>query len=129
VEVKGAYIENVTYFGADIEFWLYQGRNINASVVVGGHLTNVKNGMDSYGFDAALLASTAPVRNLEVYGALKFAFDSVKNSDQNYTLVHLVPGLEYRISRKIDLQAEFGIALNDNARSYVAAGLAFYSRR
>jgi len=129
IELKGAFIKNVTYFGADIEFWLIKGRNINASVALGGHLTNSKTGADSYGFDAAFLASTAPARKLEIYGGVKFAFDSVKNSSQNYTMVHIVPGIEYRLSRKIDLLAEFGLALNDNSRSYISAGLAFYSRR
>jgi hypothetical protein len=129
VELKGAYIENVSYFGADIEFWFLRGRNLNASVTLGGHLINSKNGNDCSGFDAAFMASTAPVRRLEIYGAVKFAFDSVKDTNQNYTLVHIVPGLEYRISRKIDLLAEFGVGLNDNSRSYISAGLAFYSRR
>jgi hypothetical protein len=129
IELKGAFIENISYFGADVEFWLLKGRNINASVALGGHLINVKSGSDSYGFDATFLASTAPVSKLEIYGGVKLAFDSVKNSNQNFTMVHIVPGLEYRISRSLDLQAEFGIALNDNSRSYISAGLAFYSRR
>jgi len=129
VEVKGGFMENVSYFGADIEFWFLKGRNINASAAVGGHMIHAKTGADSYGVDAAFMASTAPVRNMEVYGAVKFAFDSVKDSNQNHTLIHIVPGFEYRISRTIDFLAEIGIALSDSARSYVSAGLAFYSRR
>ena len=129
IELKGAFIKNVFYFGGDIEFWLIKGRNINASVALGAHLINSKTGSDIYGFDAVLLASTAPARKLEIYGGVKFAFDSVKDSNQNLTLIHIVPGIEYRISRRIDLQAECGIALNDNSRHYISAGLAFYSRR
>lgn len=129
IELKGVLMKNISYFGADIEFWFIHERNINASLALGGHLTNSKTGTDSYGFDATFLASTAPVRRLEIYGGLKLAFDSVKNSNQNFTLVHIVPGIEYRISRSLDFLAEFGIALNNNSRSYISAGLAFYSRR
>ena len=69
-----------------------------------------------------------PAEKLELYGGLKAAFDSVKNSDENYTLAHLVPGLEYAISSDLDFLAEFGIALTDHSRSYVSVGLALYLR-
>lgn len=126
IEVKGAILKNINYFGVDIEFWLIHGRNLNASISLGGHWTNSKTGADSYGIDTTLLISTAPVRNLEIYGGLQFAFDSVKNSDQNFTLIHVVPGIEYRLIRNLDFLAEFGIALNDDSRSYIAVGLAYY---
>ena len=86
-------------------------------------------GHDSTGFDAALLASTTPVRNLEIYGGLMLAFASVKNTDVTYTLMHFVPGIEYRVSADLDFLAEFGIALNDDSRSYASVGLAFYLLR
>ena len=57
------------------------------------------------------------------------SFDSVKNSDVNSTLVHVVPGIEYRISDDVDFLAEVGIALNDDSRSYASVGLAFYLLR
>ena len=47
----------------------------------------------------------------------------------NYTLLHLVPGIEYRLSDDLDFLAEVGIALNDNARSYASVGLAMYLMR
>ena len=56
------------------------------------------------------------------------AFESVKNSDVNFTLAHIVPGIEYRISANLDFLAEVGIALNDNSRSYASVGLALYLR-
>lgn len=89
-------------------------------------MTNVDGGADSSGIDTVLLISTVPSRNLEFYGGLKLAFDSLKNSDFNYTKAHAVPGIEYRISRSIDFLAEYGIALNDNSRNYASVGLAFY---
>jgi hypothetical protein len=50
----------------------------------------------------------------------------MKNLDYNFTLVHIVPGFEYRLSTDFDFLAEFGIALNDNSLSYASVGLALY---
>ena len=98
IEAKAASFKGLTYFGADAEYWLVQGRNTNVSVALGAHLTNLQGGAGSSGIDASLLFSTTPAKQLELYGGLKLAFDSAKNSDQNYTLAHFVPGLEYAIS-------------------------------
>ena len=128
VEAKAASFKNLTYFGVDAEYWLLQGRNANVSVDLGAHMTNGKGGGDSSGIDTSLLFSTRPAKKLELYGGLKLAFDSVKNSDENYTLAHIVPGLEYAINADLDFLAEFGIALTDHSRSYVSLGLALYLR-
>jgi hypothetical protein len=129
IEVKGAFFKDLNYFGVDLEYWFVHGRHFNVSVALGGHMTKVPGGGDSSGIDAALLCSTAPSKKLELYGGLMLAFDSMKNSDDNFTLVHIVPGLEYRLSASLDFLAEFGIALNDNSRSYASVGLAFYLLR
>jgi hypothetical protein len=129
IEAKVGIFKGIKYFGADIEYWLVKYEDFNVSVAVGGHLTNYQGGGDSSGIDTALLVSTRPARNLEIYGGLKVAFDSVKNSDVNYTLPYFVPGIEYRISNDLDFLAEFGIALNDNSRSYASVGLALYLLR
>jgi hypothetical protein len=42
--------------------------------------------------------------------------------------LHLVPGIEYRLSDTFDLVAEFGIGINDNSSNYVGAGIAYYVR-
>ena len=129
IEAKAAIFKGIKYFGADVEYWFIKGRNFNVSVALGGHMTDAGVGADSSGIDTALLASTRPARNLELYGGFKLAFDSFKNSDHNFTLAHLVPGIEYRISDDLDFLAEVGIALNDNSRSYVSVGLALYVLR
>jgi hypothetical protein len=128
IEAKAAIFKDLNYFGVEAEYWLVQGRNANVSVALGAHLTDSRAGADSYGIDTRLLFSTTPVERLELYGGLKFAFDSVKNSDQKFTLAHLVPGLEYRISADLDFLVEVGIALNGNSRSYACVGLALYFR-
>ena len=128
VEAKAAIFKDLNYFGVEAEYWLVRGRNANVSVALGAHLTDSRPGADSSGIDTSLLFSTRPAKRLEIYGGLKLAFDSVKNSDQSLTRAHLVPGLEYRISDDLDFLAEFGIALNDNSRSYASVGLALYLR-
>jgi hypothetical protein len=129
IEAKGASFKGIKYFGADIEYWLVQGRNANVSVALGAHLTNWQGGADSSGIDTSLLFSTRPAEHLELYGGLKLAFDSFKNSNDNWTYAQLVPGLEYRLSADLDFLAEFGIALNDNSRSYFSVGLSLYILR
>lgn len=129
IEAKVGFFKDLKYFGVDVEYWLVKGGNINVSAALGGHLTDSTGGADTSGIDTALLASTKPARNLEIYGGLKLAFDSVKNSDFNYTRVHIVPGIEYRISDDLDFLAEVGIGLNDNSHSYASVGLALYLLR
>jgi hypothetical protein len=128
IEAKAAIFKGLNYFGVEAEYWLVHGRNANVSVALGAHLTDSRAGADSSGIDTSLLFSTRPAKRLELYGGLKLALDSVKNSDKNFTRAHLVPGLEYRISADLDFLAEFGIALNDNSRSYASVGLALYLR-
>ncbi|MCJ7565401.1 MAG: hypothetical protein MUP52_12550 [Candidatus Aminicenantes bacterium] len=128
IEAKAGIFKGINYFGVDAEYWLVQGRNANVSVGLGAHMTDYQARADSSGIDTSLLFSTSPVKQLELYGGLKLAFDSFKNSDPNVTLAHLVPGLEYRLGPDLDLLAEFGIALNENSRSYASVGLALYLR-
>jgi len=127
-EAKAATFKGLNYFGIEAEYWLVHGGNANVSVALGAHLTDSKAGADSSGIDTSLLFSTRPAKRLELYGGLKLAFDSIKNSDEKFTLAHLVPGLEYSLGPDLDFLAEFGIALNDNSRSYVSVGLALYLR-
>lgn len=126
IEAKGATFKNFNYFGVDIEYWFFRGRNINASVLVGGHMTESKIGADTMGMDTALILSTKPARKLELYGGLKMSFDSIKNTNQSFTLAHIVPGFEYRISSEIDFLAEFGISLNNDSKNYFSFGFAYY---
>jgi opacity protein-like surface antigen len=126
VEAKAGIFRGLRYFGADIEYWFLKGGNFNASAAVGGHLTDARDEADSSGLDVALIASTRPAERLELYGGLKAAFDSIKNENRSVTRIHIVPGLEYRISNDLDFLAEVGIGLNDFARSYASVGLSFY---
>jgi len=79
IEAKAAFFKGLKYFGVDIEYWLLKGENFNVSAALGGHMTDYKGAGDSSGIDAALLASTKPVKNLEIYGGIMLSFDSLKN--------------------------------------------------
>lgn len=128
VEAKVGLFKGLKYFGFDLEYWFLKGKNFNASAALGGHMTDYNAGGDSKGFDAILQAGTTPAEKLEIYAGLMASFESVKNGN-NYTLLHIVPGIEYRINDDMDFLAEFGLALTDNARSYASVGLAMYLMR
>jgi hypothetical protein len=70
--------------------------------------------------------------NLELCGALDVSFESIQDAppmvDDSFTRLHLVPGIEYHVSDTIDLEAEFGIGINDNSFNYVGAGITYYVR-
>ncbi|MCK5220331.1 MAG: hypothetical protein KAR14_02020 [Candidatus Aminicenantes bacterium] len=129
IEVKGAIFKNFTYFGVDLEYWFYSGRNLNASIAVGWHMIDTKIGSNSSGIDTAVMVSTKPSKKLELYGGLKLSFDEIKNTGQQIDLIHVIPGLEYRVAKDIDFLAEFGIALNGESRNYLSFGFAYYFLR
>ena len=129
IEVKGAIFKNFTYFGVDLEYWFYRGRNLNASFAVGWHMIDTKIGSNSSGIDTAVMVSTKPSKKLELYGGLKLSFDEIKNTGQQIDLIHVIPGLEYRVAKDIDFLAEFGIALNGESRNYLSFGFAYYFLR
>lgn len=128
VEAKGAVFDGLKYYGGDAELWLVREPQVDVSASVGLHRTDLENGPDSSGFDTSLLLSTHVAPQLELYGGPKAAFDSFSGSDRDVTLAHAVPGFEYRVTDNLDLLAEVGLALNDDSRSYVSVGLAFYFR-
>ncbi len=51
-----------------------------------------------------------------------------RGSTTTFTRLHLVPGIEYRLSDSVDLVGEVGIALNDDSSTYAGVGIAFYTR-
>ncbi len=125
VEAKVAVFDGLTYFGADAEYWLVKGQAVDFSVVGGFHVGNTDFD-DTTGLDLTFLASREIVDRLELYGALDFARNKIKDTDFDYTTVHFVPGIEYRINPKVDFVGEVGLGLNDDSSHYVSVGIAFY---
>jgi len=130
IEGGVALYDGMRIFGADAEYWLVRDEAADVSVIGGLHFRNGEEVLDTRGFDLTFLVSRHVNERFEVYGALDIAFESVTegNIDSSYTPVHLVPGFEYRLGEDLDLVAEVGLGLNDEASHYLSGGLAFYFR-
>ena len=136
-EAKLGFFENGTFFGADGELWILKGtekyEGLDFSLAAGLHwLLGKDDRFDTMGFELTPLLSGHVNSSLELCGALDVSFESVSDApagaDDSFTLLHLVPGVEYRVSDKVDLVGEFGIGLNDDSCNYVGVGIAFYLR-
>ena len=120
----------LTVIGGDVEFWLVKNPHpVDLSVSAGFHFSN-SDFSDQTGIDATVIGSHAVTPKLDIYAALDLAFNRYKDAfpDRNYTQVHLVPGIEYKIHPNLDLVAEVGIALNNNGDHYISGGIAYYLR-
>ena len=123
--------------GADAELWILKGKEedtgLDGSLTGGVHwfLGNDEN-FDTIGLELTPILSGHVSKSLELYGALDVSFESIQDApagvDDSFTNLHLVPGIEYRLSDTIDLIAEVGIGLNDDSATYAGIGLAFYLR-
>jgi hypothetical protein len=136
-EAKLGFFENGTFIGADGEYWIYRGAEKNTgfdfSLTGGLHFMLAgDNGYDTMGFEITPQLSGHMTPNLELCGALDVSFESIQDAprmvDDSFTKLHLVPGIEYRLSDTFDLVAEFGIGINDNSFHYVGAGITYYVR-
>ena len=127
IEGGVAFYDGVTFLGANAEFWVLKNRPLDISVAGGFHGRFVDDGEDYSGIDLTFLASGNVAPRLELYGGLDLSFEAL-GKDYDYTTVHLVPGIEYKINDSVDLVAEFGIGLTDSSRHYLTGGLAIYFR-
>jgi hypothetical protein len=136
-EARLGVFDNSTCVGADGEFWILQGKEEDAgldiSLTGGVHwIFGSEGNFDIIGLEVTPQLSGHVSQSIELYGALDASFESVKDApegvDDSFTILHLVPGIEYRLSDKADLVGEIGIALNDDSSTYVGVGIAFYLR-
>ena len=129
MEAKAAFYDGLSFFGGDFEYWLVKNRAWDVSGGAGIHFARGDAFADSPGIDLTLLASSHIARRLEFYGALDVAIESVDDDEgEDFTTVHLVPGIEYAISDDLDFVAEAGFSLNDDGSHYVSVGLSYYIR-
>ena len=126
-EGQVAFYDGVTIYGGNAEWWIVKESPLDFSVAGGIHRRTGSKTADYTGVDLTFLASGHVNKRLELYGGLDIAFEGVGDPG-DYKTFHLVPGLEYKINESIDLDVEFGIALNDFARHYLCGGLSFYIR-
>ncbi|MBN1543233.1 hypothetical protein JW992_13910 [candidate division KSB1 bacterium] len=136
-EAKLGLFENGTFIGVDGEYWILKDARRNTGFdfsLTGGlnWMLGKDNGYDTMGFEITPQVSGQVTENLELCGALNAAFMSIQDAptgvDESFTRLHLVPGVEYRLSDTIDLVAEFGIGINDDSSNYIGAGISYYLR-
>jgi hypothetical protein len=130
LEAKAAFYEGLTFIGADIEFWVAKQRDqspLDVSVIAGLH-RGLRDAFDTTSLDFTILGSGHVTPRFELYGGLDFSRSFIDDSDEDFTTIHLVPGIEIALGPDLDFVAEVGLGLNDDARNYVSAGLAFYVR-
>ena len=129
MEAKAAFYDGLYFFGGDLEYWLVKNRAWDVSGGAGLHVARGDRIADATGIDLTLLTSRQIARRLEFYGALDVAIEAVDDDEgDDFTTVHLVPGIEYAISQDLDLVAEAGFSLNDDGAHYVSVGLSYYIR-
>lgn len=129
MEAKAAFYDGLYFFGGDFEYWLVKNKAWDVSGGAGLHFARGDRVADSTGIDLTLIGSRHIARRLEFYGALDVAIESVDDDEgEDFTTVHLVPGIEYAISDDLDFVAEAGFSLNDHGSHYVSVGLSYYIR-
>jgi hypothetical protein len=127
IEGKLAFFDGLMLYGADAELWLVRGE-VDLSASLGLHRKDRSSGRDSTSIDTALLLSGHLTPRLELYGGLNLGFESVDDVSSDFTRAYAVPGIEFRVSKDLDLLAEYGIGLNDDSPNYLSLGLALYLR-
>jgi hypothetical protein len=130
-ELAVALYDGSTLLGGNVELALLRTPpvvgGLDLSVRGGAHLVQ-NDAADAVGVDLAALLSTRLTPNFELVGSLDFNESFYDEPLEDVSTLHLVPGVEYRISRNLDLLAEFGLGLNDDAANYLSAGLSLYFR-
>ncbi len=135
LEAKLGFFDQGTVVGVDAEYWIFKGKDNNSHIdfsLTGGFrwMSGKDNNYDTRGFEITPQLSGHVTDKLELCGSLNASFESIQDVppgvDDSFTVLHLVPGIEYRLSNSIDFVAEFGIAINDNSSHYAGVGLALY---
>ena len=117
-------------FGGNAEVWLVKNQTVDVSASAGLHFGRGDRTPDIFGVGFTFLASGHLTPRFELYTALDLGFDEITEpgDDSSFKTVHLVPGFEFRVTQNLDLVAELGLGLSDDARHYFSGGLAFYFR-
>lgn len=130
-EARVAFYDNVSFLGGDVEDRLLKNGGLDLSAAGGFHVGWGDRVANTKAFDFTFVGSGHVAPKLELFGALDVArnwLDIDDRFDNDYTTVHLVPGIEYALSSNLDLVAEIGIGLNNDSSNYVSGGIAFYIR-
>lgn len=141
VELQVAYIDRATLFGADLEWNAWSAERRRFSIAGGLHYADLEQGARAAGVDVTAIFTYALIERLDVNAAVDAAVDDVDvreagaapsdlhfTEDGRYDTYYFVPGVEYQLTRKVDLLAEVGVGLNGDSDNYVSAGASWYFR-
>lgn len=136
VELQFANYDDESLVGTDVEFILRNGDDFDVSVGAAVHAGETDFG-DLWGYGGTAIASyTFPGTWLTLNGALDFTIDEYRfnrSGRQRFGTrseeLHVVPGLQYRFSRRVDVIGEVGVGITDDARDYAALGFSIYFAR
>ena len=142
VEGQVARSDEATYFGSDVEWNAWSGYGMKVSIGSGVHSVDFERGGSANGVDTTAIFTYTPVRHLDVNAALDASWEDVNadlelapgaerdrfSFDNDYETAYFVPGLEYQLTRNVDLLAEAGLGLNGASDDYLGAGLSWYFR-
>lgn len=132
-EAQVATYDDISFYGADIEYSFFHDGQIELSLGGGLHYGDSDFG-EQTGVDVTPLVSYKPATlpGFKWNGALDFAWDDLDRTSDNpdvedhYFSAYIVPGAQYRIARGVDLIGEIGVGLNSSSNEYASAGLSFY---
>lgn len=128
VEVKLAKFDGFNMYGADAEYWVAKGRT-DVSLSAGLHKSDFDGPGSSTAIDTAVIASRSVADKLEAYLGGSLSFESIDDvDDSGFKRFYVVPGIEYRLGKDVDLLAEFGLGLTDESPNYFSFGAAYYVR-
>jgi hypothetical protein len=127
VEAKLAFFDGYKTYGADAEYWLAKGRT-DVSLSAGARKSDFDGGGGSTAIDLAAIASRSIGDSLEGYLGGSLSFESFDDVDGRSESFYIVPGIEYRLAKDIDLLAEIGLGLTDGSPNYLSFGVSYYVR-
>jgi hypothetical protein len=130
--------DDITFFGADLE-WTYRAdRPLELSIGGGAHAADSDFG-NPWGVDLTHIVSyTLPgAPRVRLSGAIDAAYEradpdyatAVGADYEHYWVAYLAPAIQYRITALVDVIAEVGVGLNDDSNDYIAAGISYYFGR
>ena len=79
VDVEGrlAFLDNVNFYGGDVEVWMVKNRRVDVSFGGGFHFGDGRDRYNNRGIDLTFLTSGHVTPRLELYGAFDMAVDSI----------------------------------------------------
>ncbi len=126
VEGKAAIFDGFSLVGFDTAFRVARGA-LDLSISLGAHKALIARAADSTALDSAWLVGARVLPRLRLYGGMDFSLESLDHvARSGFSRVYLVPGLDCRLSRRIDFVSQLGLGLNDNSPNYLTTGFSFY---